>query len=169
MKMIRITRDVWKKDGDFYLTVTVIRRLAKHVEKKTGGVKRRRPKPRPESRPETEPRPESRLPAVPDGALPSAWVFDDVARTVDLGGGQVMKLGRLQYGLLKYIAQGGRSTQGAWEQVWEYHSEAEWRTIKKTAEPLNEKLEQYRNSTETVPKIVVTSREVKFFNPENQD
>ena len=44
MKMIRITREVWTKDGDFYLTVTVIRRLARHVEKRTGEKKLRRPK-----------------------------------------------------------------------------------------------------------------------------
>lgn len=165
MKMVRITREVWKKDGDFYLTVTVIRRLAKHVEKKTGGVKRRRSKPRPESRPETEPRPESRLPAVPDGALPSAWVFDDDARTVDLGGGQVMKLGRIQYGLLKYIAQGGTSTQEAWEQVWEYSSPVEWRTVRDTALRINERLEQ----CDQVVEVQVTTREVKFSIPEGED
>ena len=165
MKMVRITREVWKKDGDFYLTVTVIRRLAKHVEKKTGGVKRRRPKPRPESRPKTEPRPESRLPAVPDGAIPSAWVFDDDARTVDLGGGQVMKLGQTQYGLLKYIAQGGRSTQEAWEQVWKYQSPVEWRTIRDAAIQLNKKLGQCVN----VCKVEVTTREVKIFFPENEE
>lgn len=165
MKMVRITREVWKKDGDFYLTVTVIRRLAKHVEKKTGGVKRRRPKPRPESRPETETRPESRLPAVPDGALPSAWVFDDDARTVDLGGGQVMKLGRIQYGLLKYIAKGGTSTQEAWEKVWEFQSPAEWRTVRNTAMLLNEKLEECQKVIE----IKVTTREVKFSVPENTE
>ena len=42
MKMIRITHEVWKKNGDIYLTVTVIRRLAKHVGKKSDGGKRAR-------------------------------------------------------------------------------------------------------------------------------
>lgn len=159
MKMIRITREVWTKDGDFYLTVTVIRRLAKHVEKKTGRVKRRK---KAQPRNHSEP---ANLPVVPDDALPADWVFNDNSRTVDLGGGQVMKLGRIQYGLLKYIAQGGRSTQEAWEQVWEYQSPAEWRTIRDTAIPLNEKLEQCGK----VLKIEVTTREVKIFIPENTD
>lgn len=163
MKMIRITREVWSKNGDFYLSVTVIRRLAKHVEKKTSRKKKAK---RPTVRePEPETRPESRLPAVPDDALPADWVFNDQTRTVDLGGGQVMKLGQTQYGLLKYIAQGGRSTQEAWEQVWKYQSPVEWRTIRDAAIQLNKKLGQCVN----VCKVEVTTREVKIFFPENEE
>lgn len=174
MKMIRITHEVWKKNGDIYLTVTVIRRLAKHVGKKSDGGKRARKVKgqtvtEPESAGADGPAGKSALTrsmtASPDGALPADWVFDDGARTVDLGGGQVMKLGRIQYGLLKYIAQGGRSTQEAWEQVWEYQSPVEWRTVKKTAEHINEQLEKCPK----VPKIKVTTREVKIFIPENTD
>ena len=166
MKMIRITREVWSKNGDFYLSVTVIRRLAKHVERKTGGGKRtRKEKLRTVTEPETETLPESRLPAVPDGALPADWVFNDKARTVDLGGGQVMKLGRIQYGLLKYIANGGNSTQEAWEQVWEYSSPVDWRTVKGTAEALNGKLDECKKRQ----KIEVTTREVKILISENTD
>ena len=161
MKLIRITHEVWTRNGDLYLSVTVIRRLAKHVERKTAKKK----KGKRSHVPEHEPHQETRLPVVSDDALPSAWVFDDGARTVDLGGGQVMKLGRIQYGLLKYIAEGGRSTQEAWEQVWEYSSPVEWRTIRDTAIPLNEKLEQCGK----VLKIEVTTREVKIFIPKNKD
>ena len=174
MKMIRITHEVWKKNGDIYLTVTVIRRLAKHVGKKSDGGKRAR-----KVKGQTVTEPESAgadgpagnsaltrsMTASPDGALPADWVFDDGARTVDLGGGQVMKLGRIQYGLLKYIAQGGRSTQEAWEQVWEYQSPAERRTIKRAVEEINEKL---REGTKGY-KIYVTTREVKIFALENKE
>lgn len=174
MKMIRITHEVWKKNGDIYLTVTVIRRLAKHVGKKSDGGKRARKVKgqtvtEPESTGADGPAGKSALTrsmtASPDGALPADWVFDDGARTVDLGGGQVMKLGRIQYGLLKYIAQGGRSTQEAWEQVWEYQSLADWRTMKNTVNHINEKLEKCSR----VFKVVVTTREVKIFIPENTD
>lgn len=167
MKMIRITHEVWKKNGDIYLTVTVIRRLAKHVGKKSDGGKRARKVKgqtvtEPESAGADGPAGKSALTrsmtASPDGALPADWVFDDGARTVDLGGGQVMKLGRIQYGLLKYIAQGGRSTQEAWEQVWEYSSPVEWRTVKDSAKLINEKLEQCDQSLE----VKVTTREVKI-------
>ena len=101
MKMIRITHEVWKKNGDIYLTVTVIRRLAKHVGKKSDGGKRARKVKgqtvtEPESAGADGPAGKSALTrsmtASPDGALPADWVFDDGARTVDLGGGQVMKL-----------------------------------------------------------------------------
>ena len=174
MKMIRITHEVWKKNGDIYLTVTVIRRLAKHVGKKSDGGKRAR-----KVKGQTVTEPESAgadgpagnsaltrsMTASPDGALPADWVFDDGARTVDLGGGQVMKLGKTQYGLLKYIARGGRSTQEAWEQVWKYPSPVEWRTIRDAAIQLNKKLCQCVN----VCKVEVTTREVKFFFPENEE
>ncbi len=174
MKMIRITHEVWKKNGDIYLTVTVIRRLAKHVGKKSDGGKRARKVKgqtvtEPESAGADGPAGKSALTrsmtASPDGALPADWVFDDGARTVDLGGGQVMKLGRIQYGLLKYIAQGGRSTQEAWEQVWEYSSPVDWRTVRDTALRINERLGQ----CEKVLEIKVTTREVKILNPENQE
>ena len=179
MKMIRITHEVWKKNGDIYLTVTVIRRLAKHVGKKSDGGKRAR-----KVKGQTVTEPESAGADGPAGksasgsitafqnasqangemnddagsVVPADWVFDDGARTVDLGGGQVMKLGRIQYGLLKYIAQGGRSTQEAWEQVWEYSSPVEWRTVKDSAKLINEKLEQCDQSLE----VKVTTREVKI-------
>ena len=160
MKMIRITREVWTKDGDFYLTVTVIRRLARHVERKAEGRKRIR-----KGKRRTFHRQESRLPDGPDGVRPADWVFNDQARTVDLGGGQVMKLGRIQYGLLRYIAEGGTSIQEVWEQVWEYTSPVEWRTVRNTAMLLNEKLEECN----LVIEIKVTTREVKFFIPENTE
>lgn len=162
MKMVRITKEVWSKDGDFYLSVTVIRRLAQRVGKNAPKRKKVRPKfhaPEAEAEPETEAKPEIRLPAVPEGSTPTDWKFDDDARTVDLGGGQMMKLGRIQYGLLKYIAQGGRSTQEAWETVWKYDSPVEWRTVKGTAEALNEKLGECKK----VQKIEVSTREVKIF------
>ena len=196
MKMIRVTHEVWTKNGDLYLTVTVIRRLAKRVGRKTkGGNEAQSAELReggmaegparnsasgsitasqnvvPVTVSQTASPNDSQADgeinddAISGSVVPAGWVFDDGARTVDLGGGQVMKLGRTQYGLLKYIAQGGRSTQEAWEQVWEYHSPVEWRIVKSAAEALNRKLDQCLK----VLKIEVTTREVKIFISRNTD
>lgn len=192
MKMIRVTHEVWKKNGDIYLTVTVIRRLAKRVGKKPkGGNGARSAELREGGMAEggmaegparnsasgsitasqtaspnnSQADGEGNDDAISENVVPADWVFDDGARTVDLGGGQVMKLGRTQYGLLKYIAQGGRSTQEAWEQVWEYSSPVEWRTIKDAARHINERFGKCAKAC----KIEVTTREVKIFIPENTD
>ena len=191
MKMIRITHEVWTKNGDLYLTETVIRRLAKRVGKKPKGGNGARsaelreggmaeggmaegPARNSASGSITASQTASQAngeinddagSVVPVNVVPAGWVFDDGARTVDLGGGQVMKLGRTQYGLLKYIAQGGRSTQEAWEQVWEYSSPVEWRTIKDAARHINERFGKCAKAC----KIEVTTREVKIFIPENTD
>lgn len=191
MKMIRVTHEVWTKNGDLYLTVTDIRRLAKRVGKKPKGGNGARsaelreggmaeggmaegPARNSASGSITASQSASQAngeinddagSVVPVNVVPAGWVFDDGARTVDLGGGQVMKLGRIQYGLLKYIAQGGRSTQEAWEQVWEYSSPVDWRTVRDAAIQINKKLGKCVN----VCKIEVAAQEVKIFISENTD
>lgn len=91
MKMVRITREVWKKDGDFYLTVTVIRRLAKHVEKKTGEKKRRRPS----------------TTSLYDPACPFRFIDPKTVETIeeDLNNVRTCELSKIPYHVLKRLCQ----------------------------------------------------------------
>ena len=91
MKMIRITREVWTKDGDFYLTVTVIRRLAKRVEKRTGEKKRRRPS----------------AASLYDPACPFRFIDPQTVETIeeDLNDVRTCELSRIPYHVLKRLCQ----------------------------------------------------------------
>ena len=92
MKMVRITREVWKKDGDFYLTVTVIRRLAKHVEKRTGGKKLRRP---------------MRSATLFDPECPFRFIDPKTVETIeeDLNNVRTCELSNIPYRVLKRLCQ----------------------------------------------------------------
>ena len=91
MKMIRITREVWTKDGDFYLPVTVIRRLAKHVEKRTGEKKRRRPS----------------TASLYDPACPFRFIDPKTVETIeeDLNNVRTCELSKIPYHVLKRLCQ----------------------------------------------------------------
>lgn len=136
MKLIRITHEVWTHNGEIYLPVTVIQRMAKKIDQK----------------------PKAEITLLPEDAPPEEWRFDDNTRMVNIGGGQIVKFSRLEYGLLKFVAKGGTNIQKAWQQVWEYQSPAEWRVMKHTAVRISKKLEQYSRPF----KVIVNTREVKI-------
>lgn len=134
MELICITRKIWIHNGEVYLPASVIQQMAKNL-----------------------PKPKAEITPLPTDAQPKEWLFDDNKRTVNIGCGSV-KLGRIQYGLLKFVAKGETDIQNAWVKVWEYQSMVEWRVVKGAAVAINQKLEQYSSPF----RIVVNTREVKI-------
>lgn len=123
LEVIRVTRHIFTRQGDAYIPVGVILKIARHLKQEGCQAA---------DDPEDDETPED----IPE---PSEWVFDDERQTVDFGDVSLRFQSGIQYRLLKFAASGGTDLQEAWRFAWEYDGPAEWRTVKKNAIRINQR------------------------------
>lgn len=125
IEVVRVTRHIFRRQGDSYLPVGVILKIARKIAQDGGQQAKDEP-----DELEDEETPE-------DVLEPSEWIFDDKEQTVNFGEKTIRFQGGTQYRLLKYAASGGTDIQEAWRVAWEYEGQVEWLTVKATAQRLN--------------------------------
>lgn len=153
IEVIRVTRHIFTRQGDSYIPVGVILKIARHL--KQDGVQAASDEP---DDPEDD--------ETPEGVLePSEWVFDDQEQTVNFGDVSLRFQSGTQYRLLKYAASGGTDLQEAWRVAWEYDGPAEWRTVKKNATRINQRFK----ALGLVPTFSVTTKKITLHVPKKTD
>lgn len=95
---------------------------------------------------------------VPESVEPSGWEFDDARQDVTIGGKVLHFQGGTQYRLLKYAAQGGTDLQEAWRVAWQYNGPADWKTVWKAADRINQRLK----TIGLVPTFSVNTKKILF-------
>lgn len=125
IEVVRVTRHIFRRQGDSYLPVGVILKIARKIAQDGGQQASDDP-----DELEDEETPEG-VPA------PSEWGFDDERQTVSFGDVSLRFQSGTQYRLLKYAASGGADLLEAWRVAWEYEGPADWRTVKAAAGRIN--------------------------------
>ena len=149
IEVVRVTRHIFRRQGDSYLPVGVILKIARKIAQDGGQQAKDEP-----DELEDEETPEG----VPE---PSEWGFDDERQTVSFGDVSLRFQSGTQYRLLKYAASGGTDLQEAWRVAWEYDGPAEWRTVKKNALRINQRL----SAVGLVPTFSVSTKKIMLHVP----
>lgn len=153
IELIRVTRHLFTRQGDAYLPVGVILKIARKIAQDGG----QQAKDEPDELDNDE--------TSEDVPHPSEWIFDDPRQNVTIGEKVVHFQGGTQYRLLKYAANGGTDLQEAWRVAWEYESPADWRIMKSMEKRINEKLSKVVG---LVVVFKVTSKKIALYTLENK-